>query len=90
VVEEAPGETDRTDAIIRESFARFDLSALATASGAVLGGLWCVAGAGGVIGFCYGFVLGFAMGAILAFGWNVAHFMILMHARARYGHGGDL
>lgn len=39
MVDDAPGEADRTDAIIRVSFARFDIGALATATGVVTGSL---------------------------------------------------
>ena len=122
MVEHILGDEDRTEAIIRLSFARFDIRALAVATGLVMGGIvWLATGAllfegaapgtqvgahlsqlaslfpgyavtwrGSVIGLAYGFVLGFVMGGTLAFSWNLSHFMILMRARGRYGHGGDL
>ena len=117
----APG-VDRTDAIIQLSFARFDIRALATATGLTLGALiWLASAAlllkasgstaevgqhlallahffpgyhvtwvGSVIGFAYGFVLGFAIGTTIALSWNLSHYILLMRARGRYGHGGDL
>jgi hypothetical protein len=118
----ATGGADRREAIIRLSFARFDIRALAIATGLVFGGvLWfatavlLVKGAapgappgphlaqlaslfpgytvtwpGSLLGFAYGFVVGFLLGGSLAFGWNLSHFVVLMRARGRYGHGGDL
>jgi hypothetical protein len=113
---------DRTDAIIRLSFARFDIRALATALGFTMGAMVWVATAallvkasgstgevgphlsllarffpgysvtwvGSFVGFAYGFVLGFMVGTGIALSWNLSHYMLLMRARGRYGHGGDL
>jgi hypothetical protein len=45
---------------------------------------------GSLVGLVYGFVLGVGVGGSFAFSWNLSHYMILMRARGRYGHGGDL
>lgn len=122
MVDRTRGDEERIEAIIRLSFARFDIRALAAATGLVLGGVVWIATAalllqgavpgapadppltqllsffpgytvtwrGSAIGLAYGFVVGFVIGATLAFTWNLSHFLILMRARGRFGHGGDL